>query len=393
MRFSSDMDEALSASGKFVLSYLRDSFSCDAFVLGIFDRVPAYLWKPLISHGAQINANSAILHKLAESLCGEGRSRGTSVSTGSIPERDCNRAKPLEQDFIASDLNSEKTASVLLTGRTDKGERYLCVFLRKGMKTSDYQKMVVERLRTGIPFQLCVKALSAEASLNRYVNELESGYDKLRAGILFADAEGHVLYLNACARILLSRAFGAGGPSAGNIHHILTGPSCTSFLSALIKAFCRDESSRAVADDRMITAWRDLPHFDQRLPFHVMALDGLENGDAHYCLVFPDPTSDLEPAKLFDGLGLTAAESRLASQIFAGKSIKTASAELSLSEESARTYLKRVFSKLGVSRQAELVSAVTRLCAPVTNSNSPAGGQSKPLRAAQTCAERPTRLI
>ncbi|MGL4397993.1 MAG: helix-turn-helix transcriptional regulator [Hyphomicrobium sp.] len=344
-----------------------------------------------MSQGAHINANSAMLHKLAEALCGDVRSRSTSVCTESIPGCDCNVAKSQQQDFITSDINLEKSASVLLTGRTEKGERYLCVFLRKGMKTSDYQKIVVERLRTSIPLQLCVKALSAEACLDRYVNELEKGYDKLRAGILFADAEGHVLYLNACARSLLCRAFGTGAPDAGNMHHILTGPSCSSFLSALIKAFCRDECSRAVGDDRMITAWRDVPQFDQRLPFHVMALDGRESGDAHYCLVFPDPTSDFEPAKLFDGLGLTAAESRLASQIFAGKSIKTASAELSLSEESARTYLKRVFSKLGVSRQAELVSAVTRLCAPVANA--PAGVQGKPLRAKTSGAERPARVF
>ena len=54
---------------------------------------------------------------------------------------------------------------------------------------------------------------------------------------------------------------------------------------------------------------------------------------------------------LFD---LTPAEARLAAFVGSAMSPRDASKRLGISEETARTTLKRVFSKVGVSRQSEL---------------------------------------
>lgn len=53
---------------------------------------------------------------------------------------------------------------------------------------------------------------------------------------------------------------------------------------------------------------------------------------------------------------LTQAESLLAHKLALGKSLETASEEMGITLSSSRTYLKRIFSKTGASRQAELVS-------------------------------------
>lgn len=60
-------------------------------------------------------------------------------------------------------------------------------------------------------------------------------------------------------------------------------------------------------------------------------------------------------------LGLTAAEARLAALIGAGRSPRDAAEALAITESTARTTLRDIFSKLRISRQSELATLVTRL--------------------------------
>jgi DNA-binding CsgD family transcriptional regulator len=60
-------------------------------------------------------------------------------------------------------------------------------------------------------------------------------------------------------------------------------------------------------------------------------------------------------------LGLTAGEARIASLVGSGLPPREAAARLGVSVETARSVLKRVFGKLGVSRQSELVAFMTKL--------------------------------
>lgn len=68
-----------------------------------------------------------------------------------------------------------------------------------------------------------------------------------------------------------------------------------------------------------------------------------------------------DPAIVRDVLGLTLGESRIAALVGAGLPPKVAAERLGISEETARTVLKRVFSKVGVSRQSELVAILAKL--------------------------------
>jgi CheY-like chemotaxis protein/DNA-binding CsgD family transcriptional regulator len=69
----------------------------------------------------------------------------------------------------------------------------------------------------------------------------------------------------------------------------------------------------------------------------------------------------VNPAVLQKILGLTPSEAKLASLIGTGMSPRDASEILNVTEESARTVLKRVFSKVNVTRQPELVALLNRL--------------------------------
>lgn len=58
--------------------------------------------------------------------------------------------------------------------------------------------------------------------------------------------------------------------------------------------------------------------------------------------------------------GLTRSEATLATLLANGASLSEAAGIMKLAESSVRTYLKRVFSKVGVSRQAELVRVIVK---------------------------------
>ena len=69
----------------------------------------------------------------------------------------------------------------------------------------------------------------------------------------------------------------------------------------------------------------------------------------------PDSMMDTNEERLMRLYGLTPAESRLAAKIAQGRSLEQAAAMLNITTETARSYIKRILSKTGVKRQAELV--------------------------------------
>jgi DNA-binding CsgD family transcriptional regulator len=56
--------------------------------------------------------------------------------------------------------------------------------------------------------------------------------------------------------------------------------------------------------------------------------------------------------------GLTPAEARLALRLVAGETLRSAGVKLSISYETARTSLKKIFGKTRTCRQAELVIVI-----------------------------------
>lgn len=78
-------------------------------------------------------------------------------------------------------------------------------------------------------------------------------------------------------------------------------------------------------------------------------------------VIDPKGGEPADPSVVRDLLGVTLGEGRVAALVGYGLSPREAAAKLGISEETARTTLKRVFSKVGVSRQSELVALLTKL--------------------------------
>lgn len=89
--------------------------------------------------------------------------------------------------------------------------------------------------------------------------------------------------------------------------------------------------------------------------------DFLTHTRAIVLVIDPGAHEPADPAVVRDVLGITLGEARVAALVGAGLPPREAAEKLGITEETARTALKRVFSKTGVSRQSELTALVTRM--------------------------------
>jgi DNA-binding CsgD family transcriptional regulator len=83
-------------------------------------------------------------------------------------------------------------------------------------------------------------------------------------------------------------------------------------------------------------------------------------------LTDPEAETGLDAELLKRLYRLTPAEIRLVAFLFSGSTVVEAAARLGISTYTARTHLKRIFLKLGVSRQPELMRLLAALASTTT---------------------------
>ena len=96
-----------------------------------------------------------------------------------------------------------------------------------------------------------------------------------------------------------------------------------------------------------------------------MARSG-ESGTRCALLFILAPGRMTASAQMLEALGLLPSEQRFLGHFLKSNSLCDAAIDCGLSEESARTYLKRVRAKLGVHRQMELAGLISGLVLPVS---------------------------
>ncbi len=87
----------------------------------------------------------------------------------------------------------------------------------------------------------------------------------------------------------------------------------------------------------------------------------LRNARAVVVVLASNAAEPPDPAIVRDLLGLTLGEARVASLVGHGLPPRDAAEKLGIAEETARNTLKRVFAKIGVSRQSELTALLSNL--------------------------------
>jgi len=184
---------------------------------------------------------------------------------------------------------------------------------------------------------------------------------RLGIGVFVLDSLGRVVFCNPAGQALL----GGDLQIARDRLRIRTGASGAA-IDDMIALAARDDHRHVVADPKPILVSSGttsrlvvylLPISPQASPAQMLF------SDARTMVLAIQQKLDepADPAVVRDVLGLTLGEARVAALVGAGLPPRDAANRLGIAEDTARNVLKRVFQKVGISRQSELVGLLARL--------------------------------
>lgn len=178
----------------------------------------------------------------------------------------------------------------------------------------------------------------------------KAAIDMLKCGVIVLGERGQVLFTNQRAGALLARRDGVLVENTGICR--ASSADGTRLLHAAIRT-ARDNGT----SDALTIETRD--HGALRVVVRARPDDGAAGGTLICLYLFADDDDPAVDPNLLRGMfGLTPSESRLAAALASGLSLESAAESEGWTVNSAKTYLKSVFGKLGVSRQADLVRVI-----------------------------------
>ncbi len=240
-------------------------------------------------------------------------------------------------------LHDEALMAFLAVGRPHHAEPF-------GDPEKRVLSLFVPHLRNAVRLRRFVDALEARASA---IGEI---LDRLEVGVVLLGRGGRAVFANATAREIAQAHDGFTIDASG-----LRGATSnqTEALGALV-AMATDDSK---APGHRVGGRIALARTSGARSYSVLVAPlspknvGFEVDGAVAVAFVADPDRALHsPADSLRALyALTPAEARLAIQLAQGRSLHGAADELQITLHTARSQLKAVFAKCGVSRQAELV--------------------------------------
>ncbi|MFK8253334.1 helix-turn-helix transcriptional regulator [Ancylobacter terrae] len=192
------------------------------------------------------------------------------------------------------------------------------------------------------------------SNLQSHEATLLSAWDALDIGIFAVDADGRAVLANRYGRQHFDSIFAQLDRHSWSAarRHMLTSGSTAS------RSDEKHPSPQIVKsrDGHRLVIW-SIPiarEAQDRIGFTESATDLL--------LVLPlEKAGFIDPAVIRNVFGLSLSEARLASLVGGGTGIREAAEKLRITEGTARVVLQKVFQKLSVNRQAELVLQLSRI--------------------------------
>jgi DNA-binding CsgD family transcriptional regulator len=202
------------------------------------------------------------------------------------------------------------------------------------------------------------------AGLESGLNAATGALDRLPTGIAAVNSDAKVILTNRAADAILKLEDGLtsrDGLRAASRQE-------TARLRNAIAAACMQRDSGIPRAETVIQVHRP----SGSKPFEVLVYplpshSSLRVGRAAAALFITDPEdgAPLESRALHELFGLTPAEIRLSIALVNGKSVEEYAHEAGISSNTARTYVKRIYSKTGVRRQSELVRLLLKSSASI----------------------------
>jgi DNA-binding CsgD family transcriptional regulator len=220
-------------------------------------------------------------------------------------------------------------------------------------------------------FEYLASHLQCAVPIHNRIAGLESGLsaatgalDRFPTGIVVVDSDAKVILTNRAADAILKR--GDGLMSRDGLRAARRQE--TAKLRNAIAAVCIERDSGILKAETVVRVYRP----SGSKPFEVLVSplpshSSLRRGGAAAALFITDPeeAAALDSRALHELFGLTPAEIRLSIALVEGKSVEEYAREAAISSNTARTYVKRIYSKTGVRRQSELVRLLLKSSAGI----------------------------
>ena len=196
---------------------------------------------------------------------------------------------------------------------------------------------------------------------------LEGMFDRVSMAMALLSAEGQPLFLNSAATGLVDQRKWLIRAADGAI--IAANPAQAKQLRDSIRRAATATANAPVEDVFRL----DCRDGEWRLAYVISAKSRTGDGMTRCAMVIiMGPGKVDAPTSLLEALGLLPSEQRFLGHFLKSSSLCNAAEGCGLSEETARTYLKRVRAKLGVHRQMELAGLISGLVLPLHAADSPA---------------------
>lgn len=192
---------------------------------------------------------------------------------------------------------------------------------------------------------------------------LAATLDNFVVGVVIVGERGRILHTNGAAQRMLS----AREPIAA-IDGILSARNAAANeeLSVAIR-YAREEEAQIGSSGLGVPLRCDEPSVAHVLPLARgnVRTRLMPQATAAVFITRAERESSADIRALARNFDLTAAEIRLLEQLTRNATLADAARKLCISQETARTHLAHIFSKTGVSRQADLLTLVDRLAPPI----------------------------
>jgi DNA-binding CsgD family transcriptional regulator len=238
-----------------------------------------------------------------------------------------------------------------------------------------FVSMSIQRAIGKVPFSddeldvLSKLAIHVERSLRLSIRLLEAELSNVGLGEALARIGIGVFALDSLKRIVFSNPAGERllGDGLAVVNQRLLASAHASELNALIERMIRANPADIAESPKPILIPRR--RAERPLAVYVLpiansispAVEFLTHTRAIVLVIDPSGSEPADPTVVRDLLGLTLSEARIASLVGSGLSPASAAEKLGITEETARSALKRVFAKTGVSRQNELAALLAKL--------------------------------
>ena len=293
----------------------------------------------------------------------------------------------LRSDFFRSWLGPSGLRYWLGGMIAREGEKLTCIALLRSSVGGPFTRLDKLRLRRLLPHLETCRRLGAEPPLPGIGSSIAlDALEHLPFGVVGLDGEGKVRYASSRAGEILNQndglvlrgqslraAFGADGTRLDDlVASVLTGRGSSPEIPRGILAISRPSGARPyvlnVFGHAMDLSVGDAPRAAAVIFIHDPETSGIMDGEM-----------------LRTVYELTPAEAKLAGLLSLGRSVSSAARELGITINTARTHLKRLYSKTGTSRQSELVHLLVGMLSVCASGKHPLGNGAKngPARSAR----------